>query len=316
MGRPPEGGEAGHAAGSVTGKAGGLTGEADSLTGKAGGPAGRAPAPVSELPAASCRSLAVVFTDIDDTLTTGGSLPPSSYQALWDLFHHDIEVVPVTGRPAGWCDHIARMWPVSAVIGENGAFCYSYDRASRKMKRRSFAGGAAAGLGPAGPGPRPLAEIAARVLREVPGTALAADQPFRVSDFAIDFCEDVAPLGQPAVDDICRILASEGVSYRVSSIHVNFWHGQYDKMTGVRTWLEDTRGGREAAATALGHSVFIGDSPNDEPLFAGFPLSIAVANLERFLPRIVSLPGYITRGESAEGFCEACREILRKREAR
>jgi len=266
------------------------------------------PAPISALPADLCRPLRFLFTDIDDTITTDGVLPPQSYQALWEMTEAGIQVIPVTGRPAGWCDHIARMWPVSAVIGENGAFYYRYDRQARKMTRRFIqAGGGDRG------GQADLARIAERVLREVPGTALAADQPFRISDYAIDFCEDVPPLGPQAVDEICRVLTEEGVTFRVSSIHVNFWHGTFDKMTGVRAWISDTQGGPGAVTGALEQALFIGDSPNDEPLFAAFPHSVAVGNLARFLPRITSRPAYITRADSAEGFCEACRVILEKR---
>ena len=141
-------------------------------------------------PAGSAVDLSWLFTDIDDTLTTDGMLPDSSYRALWDLSRAGISVVPVTGRPAGWCDHIARMWPVAAVVGENGAFYYSYDRERRKMTRGVLRGPA----GWAWPTARGCRRLPQRVLREVPGTALAADQPFRISDFAIDYCEDVPPL--------------------------------------------------------------------------------------------------------------------------
>ena len=74
------------------------------------------------------RRLEWFFTDIDDTLTSGGLLPPESFEALWMLHESGIRVVPVTGRPAGWCDHIARMWPVSGVVGENGSFFFRYDK--------------------------------------------------------------------------------------------------------------------------------------------------------------------------------------------
>ena len=269
-------------------------------------PASARPAPLRELPRAIRQGIVHLFTDIDDTLTAGGMLPASSYSALWDLAAAGIRVVAVTGRPAGWCDHIARMWPVAGVVGENGAFVYRYDRKSRRMHRLS----ASADIG--APDERAaLAAIAARVLREVPGTAIAADQPFRVADFAIDFSEDVTPLPLSRVDEICRILDEEGVRFRVSSIHVNFWKGDFDKMKGVRLFLAEE--GAADATELLAHAVFIGDSPNDEPLFAGFPHSIAVGNLRRFLGRLQHRPEYIAEQESAEGFCAAAALFLEAR---
>jgi len=265
------------------------------------------PAPLRELPAVLCRGLSFLFADIDDTLTEGGMLPESSYGAIWRLTRAGIHVVPVTGRPAGWCDHIARMWPVAGVVGENGAFYYAYDRVNRRMTRSQPA---EAGT----PSDRDrLAKIAARVLREVPGTALAADQPFRVNDFAIDFCEDVPALPAEKLDEICRILADEGVRFKVSSIHVNFWMGDFDKLSGVLLFLAEQA--RSSLEGVKEKTLFIGDSPNDEPLFAGFAHSIAVGNLRRFLPRITHLPEFIAEGESATGFCEAAAAILEKRGA-
>ena len=269
-------------------------------------PASARPAPLRELPRALRLAVTHIFTDIDDTLTADGMLPAASYSALWDLAALGMRVIAVTGRPAGWCDHIARMWPVAGVVGENGAFVYRYDRKGRHM-HRSFC---AAGIGD--PAEREaLAAVAARVLREVPGTALAADQPFRISDFAIDFCEDVPPLSLERVDDICRILEEEGVHYKVSSIHVNFWKGDFDKMKGVRLFLAEE--GVADATELLAYAVFIGDSPNDEPLFAGFPHSIAVGNLRRFLGRLQHRPEYIAEQESAEGFCAAAALFLEAR---
>lgn len=264
------------------------------------------PRPLEELPAALCRRLAFLFTDIDDTLTRKGMLPAGSYAALWDLSRAGIGVVPVTGRPAGWCDHIARMWPVDGVIGENGALYYRYDRERRSMVRSHT-------LPPAelAAGRQRLLEIADRILREVPGTAIAADQPFRISDVAIDVREDVPPLPAASVEAITRILAAEGVSHKVSSIHVNFWIGGYDKLACARRFLEDRAG--IAFEEAAERAVFVGDSPNDEPLFAGFPHTIAVANIRRYLERLEHPPRYVTSADAAEGFAEAVRVILTRR---
>ena len=268
------------------------------------GGAGR-PAPLAEIPPALCTGLRYLFTDIDDTVTTDGMLLDSSFGAMWRLHRAGIRVVAVTGRPAGWCDHIARMWPVAGVVGENGAFCFLYDREKRLMRRRYHPA-----LGGAGDRAA-MAKVAERVFREVPGTAFSADQAFRISDIAIDYCEDVPRLPPEKVQEICRILAEEGAQYKVSSIHVNFWKGRFDKLAGVRIFLEED--GCHDTAAALESSLFIGDSPNDEPLFAGFPHSIAVGNLRRFLPLLTSTPELITRADAAGGFCEAVDAILAAR---
>jgi len=260
------------------------------------------PLPVHSLPARLCLGLEYLFADIDGTLTTDGMLVDSSYRALWELSRTGIKVVPVTGRPAGWCDHIARMWPVAGVVAENGALVYAYDRKARIMKRRR--------LGTSDSRGDLLRRVADRVLKEVPGSALAADQPFRINDMAIDYCEDVPPLPTEKVDAICRILREEGVHFKVSSIHVNFWIGDFDKLSGVRAFLEHDG----ALFSEMGEkSIFIGDSPNDEPLFEGFPHSIAVGNIRAFLPRIRQLPEFVTQADCAAGFCEAVRIILEKR---
>jgi hypothetical protein len=261
------------------------------------------PLPIQRIPRGLCRSLQILFTDLDDTLTRGGLIPAGAFQALWRLHGSGVAVVVVTGRPAGWCDHIARMWPVEAVIGENGAFYYRYDRGARRMERRYLLGEEERRLGRQG-----LERIRRRVLAEVPGCGIASDQPFRLFDLAIDFREDVEPLGDEQVDHICRIAREEGACCKVSSIHVNCWYGDFDKVAGVRALLADSRGRSLEESQEL--ACFVGDSPNDEPLFAALRHSIGVANLRPFLPRIRTLPRYITEREAADGFLEAAEVIL------
>jgi HAD superfamily hydrolase (TIGR01484 family) len=249
------------------------------------------------------RGITWFCTDLDDTLTAGGQVPPSSYEALWRLTHAGIRTIVVTGRPAGWCDHIARMWPVAGVVGENGAFSFSYDRAARRMKRlysRPQAELTAAR--------EELSRIGSRVLREVRGAAIAADQPYRISDFAIDFREDVPPLSGEEIARICRILEEEGVRYKVSSIHVNYWRGEFDKLSCLKALLEQETGRPFAAEEDS--VLYIGDSPNDEPLFAGIPVTVAVANIRPFLGGMTHLPRYITDAECADGFREAVETVL------
>jgi HAD superfamily hydrolase (TIGR01484 family) len=259
--------------------------------------------PLSEMPLETARSVRVVLTDIDDTITTEGMLTASAYGALERLHRSGFLVIPVTGRPAGWCDHIARMWPVDAVVGENGAFYFRYDRERKKMEQRFWAG------------PGELARNRARldaieldVLARVPGAALASDQAYRLADLAIDFCEDVPPLPESEVDRIVAIFERAGAQAKVSSIHVNGWFGDYNKLSMARALLSDVFGmDWEEAKRAV---IYAGDSPNDEPMFAAFPLSVGVANIQAFTHRLTSKPAYITKGHSGEGFVELADLLL------
>ncbi len=247
-----------------------------------------------------------MFTDIDDTLTTNGLLPAEAFSALWKLHAAGIRVVPVTGRPAGWCDHIARMWPVAGVVGENGALYFAYDRRGKKMRRVY-----SLGEGERAAGRLKLEKIRQRVLAEVPGAAVASDQSYRIADLAIDFCEDVQPLDRSRIEQICRISREEGATYKVSSIHVNCWYGAFDKISCVKRLVEEQTG--RAFTQSRSRVVFFGDSPNDEPIFAEFEYSVGVANIRNFMADIRHLPVYITEAEASAGFAEAVGIILRKR---
>ncbi len=259
--------------------------------------------PLSAFPATARANIRCVLTDIDDTLSTRGRITAQAYSAMEQLHDAGYLVIPVTGRPAGWCDHIARMWPVDAVVGENGALYMRHDATTRKLNKRFVASEAERSRDR-----ERLRSIAARIVREVPGCALASDQHYRETDIAIDYCEDVAPLSREAVDRIVSIMQAEGMSAKVSSIHVNGWFGSYDKLAMTRTLLADE------FAIALDREerrcIFIGDSPNDAPMFDFFSYSIGVANVQAFRDEIVNPPKYLTAGEAGSGFAEVAALLL------
>jgi HAD superfamily hydrolase (TIGR01484 family) len=249
------------------------------------------------------RGLRFVLTDIDDTLTTDGKLTACAYDALERLHEAGKIVVPVTGRPAGWCDHIARMWPVDAVVGENGAFYMRFDATQRKLVRRFAAPDAERAATR-----ERLAGIGAMIVERVPGSALASDQRYRETDLAIDYCEDVAPLDATDVANIVALMQAEGMTAKVSSIHVNGWFGTYDKLAMTRVLFDEVFG--EPLDTVREAVLFAGDSPNDAPMFAYFPCAVGVANLRRFLPQIAAAPAYIAAGDAGTGFTEIADLLL------
>jgi len=259
--------------------------------------------PLCAMPEAARRAVRGVLADIDDTLTTHGRLTATAYSALERLRAAGKLVIPITGRPAGWCDHIARMWPVDAVVGENGAFYMRYDAAARRLTRRFVAADATRAANRAR-----LAAIGERILAAVPGCALASDQLYREADLAIDVREDVPPLPRAAVDRIVALMEAEGMTAKVSSIHVNGWFGAYDKLSMTRTLLAEAFGldlDRERE-----RFVFAGDSPNDAPMFAFFPHAVGVANVREFADRIAMLPAYVTRADAGAGFAELATFLL------
>ena len=179
--------------------------------------------PLHEFPIEDRGRIRGVFTDIDDTLTSHGRLFAAAYGALERLQKAGLLVIPVTGRPAGWCDHIARMWPVDAVVGENGAFWFRHDSKGGKLVKRYVVSDMERGRRA-----EQLLKIGRKILAEVPGSAIASDQPYREADLAIDFREDVPELPREAVAKIVAIMEAEGLTAKVSSIHVNGWFGGYD----------------------------------------------------------------------------------------
>jgi len=259
--------------------------------------------PLEHFPAPAARSLRVLMTDIDDTLTTEGRLEAAAYAALEQLNTAGIAVVPVTGRPAGWCDMIARFWPVAAVVGENGAFWFAYDHAARRMARHHVLSAADRAAGRA-----KLDALAQRILAEVPGARIAADQPFREVDLAIDFAEDAGPLPRADIDRIVALFRAAGAEAKVSSIHVNGWFGRFDKRTTALGLLAQAFG--FAGEAALHRCAFIGDSPNDAPMFAHFPLSVGVANVRDALDRMPALPAFVTASRGGAGFVELAERLL------
>jgi len=245
-----------------------------------------------------------VFTDIDDTLSTGGKITAPAFEALWRLRDAGLLVVVVTGRPAGWCDHIARFWPVDAVVGENGGF-YFYHDGHTLQRRYLYSDAERADFR------RRLGDIRDRILAEIPGAAIASDQPYREYDVAIDFCEDVPALPREQVLHIKELFEAAGATAKISSIHVNGWYGTFDKLSTVKLYADEQLG--VTLDRQRDQYIFCGDSPNDEPMFEFFPLSFGMANIRDLLPLIEHPPAYITQAPAGAGFCQVVDRLLQAR---
>jgi HAD superfamily hydrolase (TIGR01484 family) len=260
------------------------------------------PKPWEDASVDDLQSIRGVCLDIDDTLSTSGKLTDEAYSALWSLKNAGFKVVPITGRPAGWCDHFARFWPVDAIVGENGAFTFFMNRGIRKRIDT-----------PAGQERLYLKDqltlLSEKIQVHFPKARWASDQSYREYDLAIDICEDVDAWSAEDVESLLTFCRQEGAHAKLSSIHVNTWFGEYDKRKGFEHWLSEGAPGCEGLIPERDKWLYIGDSPNDEPMFASFPCSVGVANLKKYLPQLKNPPTWITQKESGEGFAEMAKKL-------
>lgn len=266
--------------------------------------------PLSQWPVEDRRNIIGVFTDIDDTLTTDGAITPDALQALADLKAAGLHVIPITGRPVGWSEPFSFTWPVDAIVAENGSVglingknkresayylpemlskIYQQEVATRQLNLAN------------------MQQVAARVLREVPEATLSQDSAGRETDMAIDHSE-FSHLSPEQIATVVRIMQSEGMTATVSSIHINGWFGDHNKLVGAR-WIVRQLFDRDLDLE-INRWAYIGDSTNDQLMFGHFPHSVGVANIRRFEAQLQHQPRYIAKAERGAGFAEVARVIL------
>lgn len=268
--------------------------------------------PIDSWPNSAREKITGVFTDIDDTLTTDGEITTDALTALERLKRVGLHVIAITGRPVGWSEPFARRWPLDAIVAENGSVALmrathcgamvERPAALRRLYRQDEGTRSANFLR--------MQQVAQRILREVPGSQLAQDSAGRETDIAIDHSE-FAHLAAADIAKVVSIMQSEGMSATVSSIHINAWFGDHNKLEGAR-WIVQELWGRD-----LDHEydrwAYVGDSTNDQLMFATLANSIGVANIYRFVPQLTHLPRFVTRSERGAGFAEMADVLLGRR---
>ncbi|MBI3156442.1 MAG: HAD-IIB family hydrolase, partial [Burkholderiales bacterium] len=265
---------------------------------------GARPRPLADAPAGTWSDVAGVLTDIDDTLTRDGAIEPVALDALHALAAAGVPVIAVTGRPMGWSRPFAAAWPLRAIVAENGAVMlwrdaggalqvgYAQDEATRAANARR------------------LQAAAARILAELPEARLALDSPGRVTDIAIDHAEH-ARLDPGQIARVVALMHAQGLHATVSSIHVNGWFGAHDKWSGA-CWAVRERLAR-TLPDEVDRWVYVGDSTNDQAMFARFARSVGVANLLDFADRLHTWPAWISAGARGAGFAELAAALLAAR---
>jgi len=251
---------------------------------------------ISYWPVDERRRVKGVFTDIDDTLTTNGVISEQALYALHKLQQAGISVIAITGRPVGWSAPFASEWPVDAIVAENGAVAlvgehkyYLQDAAARASNQLK------------------MSKVLATILQTVPNARASQDSSGRETDIAIDHSE-YAFLDAQDIAKVVHIMRENWMTATISSIHINGWYGSHSKLEGAR-WIVRKLFDRNLEEE-LNNWVYVGDSPNDQIMFAHFPNSIGVANIKDFENQLQHFPQYITPSERGQGFAELSKSLL------
>jgi HAD superfamily hydrolase (TIGR01484 family) len=246
--------------------------------------------------------IAFVLTDMDETLTYRGALSARTYDALERLHNAGVKVIPVTAAPAGWCDQMARMWPIDGVIAENGSLFirrlsdghgvtrtfWHPNSEQLEVKRR-------------------LAALEEHVIRLIPSAKLADDQPFRLASLAFTRPKDAGECAS-----IETALREAGANTTLNNLWVLGWFGNYDKLAMSRKVLREFYG-LDVGTPARDAVLYCGDSENDAPMFGFFNHTVGVSTVRQHLARISVLPKWITYGPGGDGFVEVADAILADR---
>lgn len=244
------------------------------------------------------RDIRFVLTDMDETLTFNGRLAAKTYMALERLQGAGIKVIPVTAAPAGWCDQMARMWPVDGVIGENGGFFFSRKEDGHGVKRYFWHNDEAR---------KKISErllsIGEQVKSILPEARFADDQPFRLTSVAFSNSTE-----HNLRESILAVLTEAGADVTVNNLWLLGWLGGYDKLAMTQRVLKEFY---DIDINCEQSSIlYSGDSTNDAPLFSFFEHTVGVSTITDYLDQIPKSPRWVTKGPGGAGFVEMVDAVL------
>jgi HAD superfamily hydrolase (TIGR01484 family) len=262
--------------------------------------------PLANLTATQLRAIDFLLFDVDETFTTHGLLTSEAYASLFDLRRAGITLVPATGRPSGWGNVMLSTWPIDACVTENGGVISWKDDHGVARQRIIHSEHRGPGYLPA------LRALGDKIVAQFSDVRVSADQPYRLTDLAIDYNEQSSNVAPETVAAIAKMMQEAGYKTAVSSIHIHAYVPYNEKADGVyplmATKFNLSRDELHARAA------FIGDSPNDASLFDAIPISVGVANVRESLDKIATPPAYVCERERGAGFVEFARRLIDARQ--
>ena len=261
--------------------------------------------PLSTLPNAALQSIDYLLFDVDETFTTHGLMHAETYATLFALRDAGITAIPVTGRPSGWGNVMLSTWPIRACVTENGGVIAWKNTLGVAVQQVIHVEHRGAGY------IERLRALGNAIASKYPQVRVSADQPYRLTDLAIDYGEQSHNVSPEVVNEITLWMRTEGYQTAVSSIHIHAYKPENHKADGVYPLMQAAFAmDRETVHTL---AAFIGDSPNDASLFASIPVSVGVANVRGSLHQIATPPAYVCESERGAGFIEFAQRLIATR---
>jgi HAD superfamily hydrolase (TIGR01484 family) len=258
--------------------------------------------PVSTISVDALRRIDYLLFDVDETFTTHGLLTSEAYATLFALRDAGISAIPVTGRPSGWGNVMLSTWPIAACVTENGGVIAWRDAQNQSQQQVIHAEHRGAGY------IETLRALGAAIVAKHLSVRISADQPYRLTDLAIDYAEQSRGVSAAVIADIVSMMQSAGYQTAVSSIHIHAYTPVNEKADGVYPLMQTAFGMNRQQVQA--RAAFIGDSPNDASLFADIPMSVGVANVRTSLSKIHTPPAFICDGQCGAGFIEFAERLI------
>ena len=252
--------------------------------------------PLSAIASSALRNIDFLLFDVDETFTTHGLLRPESYASLFALRDAGITAIPVTGRPSGWGNVMLSTWPIKACVTENGGVISWKDATGTARQQVIHEHHRGDGY------IENLRDLGRAIATRYPQVRISADQPYRLTDLAIDYAEQSRDVSEETVAEIVNLMQRAGYQTAVSSIHIHAYKPTNEKADGVYPLMQTAFA--MSAEAVHSRAAFIGDSPNDASLFAAIPMSVGVANVRTSLAKIATPPAYVCSAECGAGFVE------------
>ncbi|MBE9113176.1 HAD family phosphatase [Nodosilinea sp. LEGE 07298] len=232
-------------------------------------------------------AIKLLATDMDGTLTRQGKFTAALLSGLEQLQGQGFPVMIVTGRSAGWVNGLAHYLPVTGAMAENGGVYFPLNAAPELL----------VDIPDLVAHRQQLSEVFTQLQRRWPQLHESDDNRFRLTDWTFD----LKGLTQLDLDEMAQVCQGLGWGFTYSTVQCHLFTLGQSKATGLLQILE-----RHFTAISSAEVLTLGDSPNDESMFAPalFPYSVGVANVKDYWDRLTHRPTFVTQAAEVDGFLE------------